>query len=161
MHMHRIYEKLNVKNKTELSAVAREQGLIGTLLANGEAAMTEARNVFGEPLAECCTKPMTGFYRDGSCNTGPEDFGIHTVCTRVDAAFLAFSQAAGNDLSTPVPEFGFPGLTPGDCWCLCAERWKEAFEAGKAPKVRLTATHEATLEVVPLEVLKRYAIDLS
>jgi hypothetical protein len=123
--------------------------------------MTEARNLFGEPLAECCTKPMTGFYRDGCCNTGPEDFGLHTVCTRVDAAFLAFSQAAGNDLSTPVPEFGFPGLKPGDCWCLCAERWKEAFEAGKAPKVRLTATHEATLEVVPLEVLKRHAIDLS
>ena len=109
--------------------------------------MTEPRNVFGEPLAECCTKPMTGFYRDGSCNTGPEDFGTHTVCTRVDAAFLAFSQSAGNNLSTPVPEFGFPGLKPGDCWCLCAERWKEAFEADKAPKVRLTATHEATLEV--------------
>src|ERR1700719_694642 len=126
-----------------------------------EANMAEVRNVFGEPLAECCTKPMTGFYRDGSCNTGPEDFGMHTVCTRVDAAFLAFSHAAGNDLSTPVPEFGFPGLKPGDCWCLCAERWKEAFEAGKAPKVRLTATHETTLEVVPLEVLKRYAIDLS
>ena len=88
-------------------------------------------------------------------------FRVHTVCTRVDAAFLAFSQAAGNDLSTPVPEFGFPGLKPGDCWCLCAERWREAFEAGKAPKVRLTATHEATLEVVPLELLKRHAIDLS
>ena len=123
--------------------------------------MAEARNVLGEPLSECCTKPLTGFYRDGSCNTGPEDLGVHTVCTRVDADFLAFSKAAGNDLSTPVPEFGFPGLKPGDCWCLCAERWKEALEAGKAPKVRLTATHDATLEVVPLEVLKRYAIDLS
>jgi len=86
---------------------------------------------------------------------------MHTVCTQVDADFLAFSKAAGNDLSTPVPEFGFPGLKPGNCWCLCAERWKEALEAGKAPKVRLTATHDATLEVVPLEVLKRYAIDLS
>ena len=86
---------------------------------------------------------------------------MHTVCTRVDADFLAFSKAAGNDLSTPVPEFGFSGLRPGDCWCLCAERWKEALEAGKAPKVRLTATHETTLEVVPLEVLKRHAIDLS
>jgi len=118
--------------------------------------MTDARNVFGEPLAECCTKPMTGFYRDGSCNTGPEDLGLHTVCTKVDAAFLAFSRAAGNDLSTPVPEFGFPGLKPGDCWCLCAERWKEALEAGKAPKVRLTATHEATLEIVPLEVLGQF-----
>jgi uncharacterized protein len=127
----------------------------------GALPMTDTRNVFGEPLAECCSKPMTGFYRDGSCNTGPEDLGLHTVCTKVDAAFLAFSRAAGNDLSTPVPEFGFPGLKPGDCWCLCAERWKEAFEAGKAPKVRLTATHEANLEVVPLELLKRYAIDLS
>jgi uncharacterized protein len=96
--------------------------------------MSDARNVLGEPLAECCTKPMTGFYRDGSCNTGPEDFGVHTVCIKVDAAFLAFSQSAGNDLSTPVPEFGFPGLKPGDCWCLCAERWKEAFEAGMAQR---------------------------
>jgi uncharacterized protein len=123
--------------------------------------MSDARNVLGEPLAECSTKPMTGFYRDGCCNTGSEDFGMHTVCAQVDAAFLAFSQAAGNDLSTPVPEFCFPGLKPGDCWCLCAERWKEAFEADKAPKIRLTATHEATLEVIPLEVLKRFAIDLS
>jgi uncharacterized protein len=84
--------------------------------------MTDARNVLGEPLTECCSRPMTGFYRDGSCNTGPEDFGMHTVCTKVDTTFLAFSQAAGNDLSTPIPEFGFPGLKPGDCWCLCAER---------------------------------------
>jgi uncharacterized protein (DUF2237 family) len=134
---------------------------LGVALQQGATIMTEARNVLGEPLAECCTKPMTGFYRDGSCNTGPEDFGVHTVCTRVDAAFLAFSKAAGNDLSTPVPEFGFPGLNPGDCWCLCAARWKEAFEADRAPRVRLTATHEATLEIVPLELLKRYAIDLS
>jgi uncharacterized protein (DUF2237 family) len=123
--------------------------------------MADARNVLGEPLAECCTKPLTGFYRDGRCDTGPEDFGMHTVCARVDADFLAFSKAAGNDLSTPVHEFGFAGLKPGDCWCLCAERWKEAFEAGKAPKVRLTATHEATLKIVPLGILKRYAIDLS
>ena len=104
---------------------------------------------------------MTGFYRTGSCETGPEDVGVHTVCTRVDAEFLAFSQAAGNDLSTPVPAAGFPGLKPGDCWCLCAERWKEAFEAGKAPQVRLAATHEATLEIVPLELLKKHALDLS
>ena len=88
-------------------------------------------------------------------------FQFHEPFTRQAAAFLAFSQSVGNDLSTPVPAFGFPGLKPGDCWCLCAERWKEAFEAGKAPKVRLTGTHEATLEVVPLELLKRYAIDLS
>jgi uncharacterized protein (DUF2237 family) len=123
--------------------------------------MAQAKNVLGELLAACCEKPMTGFYRDGSCNTGSEDFGVHTVCARMDAEFLAFSRAAGNDLSTPIPEFGFPGLRPGDCWCLCAARWKEAFEAGKAPKVRLTATHERTLEIVPLETLKRCAIDLS
>jgi uncharacterized protein len=120
-----------------------------------------ARNVFGEPLAECCAKPLTGFYRSGSCETGPEDVGVHTVCARVDAAFLAFSRAAGNDLSTPVPAAGFPGLKPGDCWCLCAARWLEAFEAGWAPRVRLAATHEATLAIVPLELLKKRAIDLS
>jgi uncharacterized protein len=123
--------------------------------------MSDARNVLGEPLAECCGKPLTGFYRDGACNTGPEDVGLHTVCARMDASFLRFSRERGNDLSTPAPQFGFPGLKPGDCWCLCAERWREAFEAGQAPKVRLMATHEATLDIVPLEVLKRYSIDLS
>ena len=123
--------------------------------------MAEQRNVFGEPIGECCTKPVTGFYRSGSCETGPEDVGVHTVCTRVDADFLAFSREAGNDLSTPVPDFGFPGLKPGDCWCLCAARWLEAHSAGKAPRVRLVATHEATLEIVPFELLKKYAIDLS
>src|SRR6201998_2230210 len=123
--------------------------------------MTAARNVLGEPLAECCTKPMTGFYRDGSCNTGPEDFGLHTVCTRVDAVFLAFSRAAGNDLSTPVPQFGFPGLRPGDRWCLCAPRWQEALDAGHAPRVVLTATHEGALRYCDLADLKRFAIDLS
>jgi uncharacterized protein (DUF2237 family) len=119
------------------------------------------KNVLGERLDECCSKPLTGFYRDGSCNTGPEDFGVHTVCTRVDADFLAFSKAAGNDLSTPVPQFGFDGLKPGDCWCLCAARWKEAFDAGQAPRIRLAATHEATLEIVPLDTLKKYALDIS
>ena len=93
------------------------------------------KNVLGENLSECCTNPLTGFYRDGSCNTGPEDFGVHTVCTRVDAEFLAFSKAAGNDLSTPALHFGFPGLKPGDQWCLCVTRWQEAFEAGCAPRV--------------------------
>ena len=122
--------------------------------------MTEARNVLGEPLAECCTKPMTGFYRDGSCNTGPEDFGVHTVCTKVDAEFLAFSKAAGNDLSTPVPEFGFPGLKPGDCWCLCAARWKEALDAGAPPQVVLEATHAVTLHIVSLDDLKKHAVKL-
>ena len=119
------------------------------------------RNVFGERLGECCTRPLTGFYRDGSCNTGAEDHGLHTVCTRVDAEFLEFSKSVGNDLSTPLPAYGFPGLKPGDCWCLCAARWKEAYDAGKAPRVRLTATHEATLEIVPLDLLKQYADDLT
>ncbi len=124
-------------------------------------ARPQGRNVWGEPLTECCSKPLTGFYRTGSCETGPDDLGVHTVCARVDADFLAFSRAAGNDLSTPVPQAGFRGLQPGDCWCLCAARWKEAFEAGKAPRVRLAATHEETLQIVPLELLKKYAIDLS
>jgi uncharacterized protein (DUF2237 family) len=119
------------------------------------------KNVLGETLTECCAKPLTGFYRDGSCNTGPEDLGVHTVCARVDADFLAFSKSAGNDLSTPVPQFGFDGLKPGDCWCLCAARWKEALDAGQAPRIRLAATHEATLEIVPLDTLKKFAIDLS
>ena len=120
-----------------------------------------SRNVLGEPLKECCAKPLTGFYRDGACNTGPEDVGVHTVCALMSADFLAFSKAAGNDLSTPVPQFGFEGLKPGDCWCLCAARWKEAFDADKAPRIRLAATHEATLEIVPLDTLKKYALDIS
>ena len=121
----------------------------------------DQRDVFGEPLAECCSKPLTGFYRTGNCETGPEDVGVHTVCARVDAEFLAYSKAAGNDLSTPMPAAGFAGLQPVDCWCLCAARWLEAFEAGKAPRVRLTGTHEATLEIVPLDLLKKHALDLS
>ena len=120
-----------------------------------------ARNVLGEPLQICSDKPLTGFYRDGCCNTGPEDTGVHTVCALMTAEFLEFSRSRGNDLSTPAPEFGFPGLKPGDRWCLCAARWKEALEAGMAPRVVLTATHEATLEIVPLGELKRYAVDLS
>ena len=120
-----------------------------------------ARNVLGEPLQTCSDKPLTGFYRDGCCNTGPEDAGVHTVCALMTAEFLEFSRSRGNDLSTPAPEFGFPGLKPGDRWCLCAARWKEALEAGMAPRVVLTATHEATLEIVPLGELKRYAADLS
>ena len=119
------------------------------------------RNVYGEPLKSCSERPLTGFYRTGCCHTGEEDFGLHTVCVEVTAEFLAFSKAAGNDLSTPQPDFGFPGLKPGDRWCLCAARWREAFEAGKAPRVILGATHEATLELVELKDLKRYAIDLA
>ena len=119
------------------------------------------KNVFGETLKDCSDRPLTGFYRTGCCHTGPEDFGLHTVCIEVTAEFLAFSKARGNDLSTPHPDFGFPGLQPGDRWCLCAARWREAFEADCAPRVILAATHEATLEVVELEDLKRYAIDLA
>lgn len=120
-----------------------------------------ARNVLGDRLQSCSEAPVTGFYRDGCCNTGPDDFGLHTVCTLMTAEFLEFSRARGNDLSTPMPEMGFPGLKPGDRWCLCAARWKEALDAGMAPRVFLTATHEATLEVVSLEDLKKYALDLS
>jgi uncharacterized protein len=116
-----------------------------------------AKNVLGGDLQPCCTDPMTGFYRDGSCNTGPGDFGIHVVCAQMTAEFLAFSRACGNDLSTPEPAHGFPGLTPGDRWCLCAERWKEAFDAGQAPPVVLEATHISALEFVDLAHLKAHA----
>jgi uncharacterized protein (DUF2237 family) len=119
----------------------------------------QALNVFGQPLQPCGLDPLTGFYRDGCCNTGYDDTGIHTVCIRATARFLAFSKQRGNDLSTPNPEFGFPGLKPGDQWCLCAGRWKEALDAGVAPPVVLAATHEETLAILPLADLKRYAID--
>ena len=117
-------------------------------------------NVLGEPLLPCSEEPMTGFFRDGCCNTSPEDLGRHVVCVRVTADFLEFSKSRGNDLSTPMPEFGFPGLKPGDQWCLCAARWQEALEAGVAPRVVLQATHAAALKVVKLASLKQYAIDL-
>ena len=129
--------------------------------SEGERRPGTARNVLGEPLELCSIKPITGFYRDGCCNTGEEDFGSHTVCAVMTAAFLEFSKARGNDLSTPQPDFDFPGLRPGDRWCLCAQRWREAFEAGSAPRVILGATHEATLEIVALKDLKRHAIDLA
>lgn len=121
-------------------------------------ARSGAKNVLGTPLRTCCRKPMTGFYRNGRCDTGPGDFGVHVVCVRVTAEFLRFSRGAGNDLSTPMPAYAFPGLKPGDCWCLCAQRWQEAFEAGKAPEVVLEATHMAALEFCGLDDLKRFAI---
>ena len=120
-----------------------------------------ARNVLGGVLQDCSFRPLTGFYRDGCCQTGPDDLGVHTVCALMTAEFLEFSVARGNDLVTPVPAFGFPGLKPGDRWCLCAARWKEALDAGVAPPLVLTATHEATLEYVSLAELKKHAIDLS
>jgi uncharacterized protein len=120
--------------------------------------MAESLNVLGGPLKPCAFDPMTGFFRDGCCNTGASDAGRHTICAKMTAEFLAFSKARGNDLSTPRPEFGFTGLRPGDRWCLCANRWKEAWLAGAAPKVALTATHAATLDHVPLEALREHAL---
>ncbi|MBD0309841.1 MULTISPECIES: DUF2237 domain-containing protein [unclassified Microcoleus] len=122
--------------------------------------VTEATNVVGGKLETCCTSPMTGYYRDGKCNTGGGDFGAHTVCAQLTEEFLQFTKSNGNDLSTPVPEFNFPGLKPGDCWCLCASRWKEAMDAGVAPPVVLAATHALTLEYVSLDELKQHAADL-
>lgn len=119
------------------------------------AALAKAKNVLGGPLQSCSTDPLTGFYRDGCCNTGPDDLGVHSVCVVMTKEFLAFSRSRGNDLSTPAP--GFPGLKPGDRWCLCAARWQEAFESGMAPKVVLEATHEATLKFVSLEDLEAHA----
>ena len=119
------------------------------------------RNVLGGPLGVCSAKPLTGFFRDGCCNTSDEDIGSHTVCVVLTDEFLQFSSARGNDLTTARPEFGFPGLKPGDRWCLCAARWREALYAGKAPRVVLNATNEAVLSIVSLAELKPYAIDLN
>jgi uncharacterized protein (DUF2237 family) len=117
-------------------------------------------NVLGEPLVPCSEEPRTGFFRDGCCNTAPEDIGLHVVCIRATAEFLEFSRSRGNDLSTPRPELGFAGVKPGDQWCLCAARWKEALQAGAAPRVVLQATHAAALRVVKLADLKKYALDV-
>jgi len=118
-------------------------------------------NVLGAPLEPCSTAPLTGFFRNGCCDTGEGDHGSHTVCAVMTAEFLAFSKARGNDLSTPRPEFGFAGLNPGDRWCLCAARWMEALAAGKAPKVRLVSTHKRALDICPMEALRAHALDLS
>ena len=123
--------------------------------------MDEPVNVFGEPLESCSEEPMTGFFRDGCCNTGDEDFGSHTVCVEVSASFLQYSRFRGNDLSTPMPEFGFPGLSEGDRWCLCAARWLEAQQQEMAPRVFLRRTHQRALEIVPMELLRQYAADLN
>ena len=127
---------------------------------NHEATMKEPSiNVLGTDLEQCSTAPLTGFFRNGCCDTGPQDQGMHTVCAEVTAEFLALSKYLGNDLSTPRPEYGFAGLKPGDKWCLCAARFLQAHEEGAAPKVRLNATHTKTLTVVPLEILQLYAAD--
>lgn len=121
--------------------------------------MTRARNVLGGELEDCSLSPLTGFYRDGCCNTGRGDTGVHVVCAVMTREFLTFSREVGNDLSTPNPHFRFPGLQPGDRWCLCAPRWREAYEAGKAPKVVLAATHISALEFADLAALKAHAHD--
>jgi uncharacterized protein (DUF2237 family) len=118
-----------------------------------------AKNVLGGELKPCSLDPVTGFFRNGCCETNHEDVGMHTVCAVMTADFLAYSKSVGNDLSTPRPEFGFQGLKPGDRWCLCGPRWKEALDAGAAPQVVLDATHEETLAIVPLGVLKDYAVE--
>jgi uncharacterized protein (DUF2237 family) len=120
----------------------------------------QPKNVLGDRLEVCSLSPMTGFFRDGCCDTSAEDSGSHTVCTVMTVGFLDFSKSCGDDLSTPMPEFGFPGLKPGDRWCLCAPRWQEALQAGNAPRVVLRATHEGALTYCLLADLKRFAIDL-
>jgi uncharacterized protein len=123
--------------------------------------MDASVNVFGEVLETCSEQPLTGFFRDGCCNTSDQDQGSHTVCVAVTKAFLEFSAQRGNDLSTPHPEFGFPGLKPGDRWCLCAARWLEAHQHGMAPRVHLRGTHQRALEIVPLKLLREFAVDLN
>ena len=118
---------------------------------------SKARNVLGDALKPCCFDPMTGYFRDGFCHTIDQDHGSHTVCAVMTDEFLAFSKAQGNDLSTPSPEYGFPGLKAGDKWCVCVSRWEEAFVVGKAPKVVLESTHERALEVVELAELRAHA----
>lgn len=123
--------------------------------------MDESVNVFGEHLESCSEEPMTGFFRDGCCNTSEQDFGSHTVCVEVTEEFLQFSRSRGNDLITPMPEYGFPGLRAGDRWCLCASRWLEAEQAEAAPRVYLRRTHQRALEIVPMDLLRQYAADLN
>ena len=126
-----------------------------------ESRQFEPVNVFGENLQPCSNNPLTGFFRDGCCNSSSEDHGSHTVCIAVTEDFLAFSKRAGNDLSTPMPEFDFPGLKAGDRWCLCAARWLQAYEQGAAPRIYMARTHEKALDIIPPAILRRFAMDLS
>lgn len=126
-----------------------------------EITMDESINVFGEELLACGGDPVTGFFRDNKCNTCEQDVGSHTVCIEASEEFLEFSRFKGNDLSTPLPEYGFEGIKPGDAWCLCAARWLEAYQSDRAPRVYLRKTHKKALEIVPIELLKKYALDLS
>jgi uncharacterized protein len=125
--------------------------------ASQTASSPAALNVLGEPLDLCSCEPLTGWFRDGSCRSNPADLGRHSVCCEITEAFLSYSRAQGNDLSTPAPAYGFPGLKPGDHWCVCAPRWLEAYEDGMAPPVRLAATEQSALEVIPLDLLQRHA----
>ncbi|MBA3293655.1 MAG: DUF2237 domain-containing protein [Geodermatophilaceae bacterium] len=122
--------------------------------------MDEPSNVLGGPLQECSGDPVTGFFRDGCCNTDPSDFGSHTVCAVLSEEFLAHQKSVGNDLSTPRPEYGFSGLNPGDRWCVCASRWRQAYEAGAASPVVLAATHVRALELISLAALRQHAADI-
>jgi len=142
-------------------AAMRETAMLRDDSGNGGGRPSVPRNVLGDRLEVCSMNPMTGFFRDGCCDTSREDIGSHTVCAIMTAAILEFSKSRGNDLSTPIPEFGFPGLRPGDRWCLCAPRWQEALEAGQAPRVVLRATHEGALGHCSLADLKRFAVDLA
>ena len=121
--------------------------------------MEDQKNVLGGELEACSLDPLSGFYRDGSCRSGPDDQGCHAVCAIMTEEFLEFSKEQGNDLSTPVPGYGFPGLNPGDRWCLCAPRWMEAYEQSKAPSVHLKATSEAALQYIPLGILREFGVD--
>ncbi len=123
-----------------------------------EPTSSRGKNVLGQPLTTCGCTPMTGFYRTGCCETGPEDHGVHTICCIVDTPFLAASKTLGNDLSTPMPQYGFPGLKPGDRWCVCAARWLQVQQAGAACPIVLEATHEATLEIIPFDILLQFAV---
>ena len=123
--------------------------------------MDESINVFGEPLGDCSLDPVTGFFRNGCCDTSDQDVGSHTVCSIMTEEFLAYSASVGNDLSTPMPEAGFAGLNPGDQWCLCAPRWQQAFEANAAPKVLLSSKHMGSLEYCQVDYLKKFAVDLN
>ena len=122
---------------------------------------TQQVNIFNEPIEECCSNPITGFFRDGFCHTGQMDRGLHIVCSLITDEFLDFSKSRGNDLSTPRPEFNFPGLKAGDSWCVCAERWKEAYEHGRAPKIYLKKTNKKTTSIIDIEILKEFAIDMN
>ena len=119
------------------------------------------KNIFNEPIDECCSNPITGYFRDGFCHTDKLDMGLHVVCSLITNDFLSFSKTRGNDLSTPRPEFNFPGLKDGDSWCVCAERWKEAYEHGFAPKVFLKKTHKKAASIIDIDILKEYTVDLN